>query len=282
MEVEYLGLGNGDATYFQQRAVLRAFYNVVFYESDLNPCILHFRRVCRLIGINYDEPGVDVTTRLARIYQVTEEDSNFYRAYLDQQTRRWFVPNNRSFNIQAKYLNRNTYRPAHITPKVGPFSAKDKYVKHLNQDGIISRPGFYEWVVKHEIKELLVEEIAMLQWHCRDGADSDGGLGNAYYTIAAQLMYADPLLWLIHHRISLESEVHLIAYPKPLLSFAPGDITSSIWAGEVDLVQTNKVLSCVACLDGENRDLSTWAPTSRYREALVSMPISICLHIPIC
>jgi hypothetical protein len=61
-----------------------------------------------------------------------------------------------------------------------------KHIKILNQQGIVSRPGFYEWIVKHEIKELLLEEIAMLQWHCRDGADSDSALGNGYYTIAAQ------------------------------------------------------------------------------------------------
>jgi hypothetical protein len=83
----------------------------------------------------------------------------------------------------------------------------------LDINGHIYKKDYLKWIEKLGIRELLIEEIEILQFYLRkDNISKYRDLGNGYFTLAFQLLMADPLIWLGFYKVSNKYPVYLVTY----------------------------------------------------------------------
>lgn len=82
------------------------------------------------------------------------------------------------------------------------------------------------------VSDMLLAEIEMLAFHARQRpVSSDGYLENGYFTLAAQLLWADPTVWLLFHQTLPEHPTFLVAQPLPVRVYEPGDTSHAFHSG---------------------------------------------------
>ena len=84
----------------------------------------------------------------------------------------------------------------------------------MDINGYIYKKDYLKWIKKLNIRELLIEEIEILQFHLRkDNISKYRDLGNGYFTLASQLLIADLLIWLGFYKVLNKYPVYLVTYP---------------------------------------------------------------------
>jgi hypothetical protein len=95
----------------------------------------------------------------------------------------------------------------------------------LDINGHIYKKDYLKWIEKLSIRELLIEEIEILQFYLRkDNISKYRDLGNSYFTLASQLLIADLLIWLGFYKASNKYPVYLVTYPQPARYYTPGNV----------------------------------------------------------
>jgi len=127
----------------------------------------------------------------------------------------------RRFSTKAPWM-RGRY---HVAPRVAMVPpARLQQAVDFAAVGAYIVKNHFRWVLGDRgLRNIILEEIAMLRYHARDGASSSGGLlGNSYFSLAAQLLWADPLTWLYVHRVAPSHPVHMLIRPRPLRVLTEG------------------------------------------------------------
>jgi len=73
----------------------------------------------------------------------------------------------------------------------------------------------------------------MLRFHIRHNAKRlNGIMPNSYFSLAAQLLWANPLVWLQFHKMLPGNPVFLVAHPQPIRYYDKDSIVSRFYKGD--------------------------------------------------
>jgi hypothetical protein len=215
-------------TFEEQHGLLSEIYDVVRsewseFDSEMEPCLQHYELLCENLDCHYKDDKKQMTTMFAKIYEVTKGKGTFHAAWVHPETRDFFVPTERIAKYQQRKTLRSRYQPEPIQPIPETlsfptpikFSFKDNHLVEVD-------PTIFGWADNHGILDLIALEVQMLEWHSRRSTKEREYLTNSYFSLAAQLMWADPLMWLKMRAQHKDKPIWMMAYPLPLRFFPAG------------------------------------------------------------
>jgi hypothetical protein len=231
----------------------RARFGEDFYRT---PCHQHLMAISNKLSVGYVANLDTMLERFSDIFDVVEDRTSFRRAWVHPITRALFINNAEIEAFKSASLIRDrfrTVRAAAVTPS--PASSQGKSLD-FGDKGVFVGKGFLDWIDKN-VREMLLSEIEMLRFHVRQGTLArDGLLPNSYFPLAVQLLWADPALWLLFHRLANGNPVFLVAHPVPIRVYDKGEGMNVQYEGDRNLLSSISPLCAEVLLDGETRDIN--------------------------
>jgi hypothetical protein len=232
-------------------------------------CKDHIGDICKWLDIN--GAGGRLGGKLAAVRTVVENHHNFHIAWVHPSTRTFFLNKPQIRKYREEHLLWDRFRPVLEAPQIVPSDLpvevdwKQDYV--LDEDALASVAPWLKdkvwWLKDPKVCEMILDEIKMLEFHTRRSLlEEDTGLGNAYFTFAAQLFWADPTTWLLYHRLTPRHPVHFLAYPVPLRYMTSGPFEDTYYEGLEDALGVDQLLNAEILLSGETREVTFFGTVS--------------------
>jgi hypothetical protein len=235
-----------------------------FFEA---PCTAHIWQLANALSIDMRDIK-DALKLVAKIYEVTKGKKHVSIAWVDKETRDFFFETQEIEKYKRKRRVSDRFRPNLQLQFDTAVPVPESGTTDLDTNGHIYKKDHLKWIEKLGIRELLMEEMEMLQFHLRkDNMSKCGDLGNGYFTLASQLLMADPLTWLGFHEASNKHPVHLVAHPQPARYYAPGNVDCNWYEGDTEDLATTEALSSEFYLGEEHRNVSYIFLTNRKKAA---------------
>ena len=222
------------------------------------PCPVYVEMLAECIGMIYTVDLEEFANRAKKVWEVTTGRKSFGQAILDRDTFQFFDRSNPVVReIRSKYTLRITHQPL----PVAPFPRVSKWLHPKMKDLLTHRPEstgalatgmiMYFGEPEPKIFGMLREEFEMIRHHLKGGSELSGELRGAYYTLAAQLIHANPILWLMHFQFS--GERAYLWHPQPARYIAPNEkLESYEYFGSFDF-STSRALYGTYVLSGETK-----------------------------
>jgi hypothetical protein len=239
-----------ELSFKDKRDVIKEVADYIIHNlaQSKRPCKQHLRQLGEFLLLkrvdNYDE----VLKQVTEIYQVIEYRNSIRRAWVDPSTRALFQNDPQILQYQKENIFVDRFQPEHV-PKLEQSTDS---MKILAGQMAVAHEGFWDWVDEKGIKPMLVAEMEMLRFHCRqDTPRGQGELPNSYFTMAAQLLWADPSVWMFAYAHMLNDNNGLfVAYPQPARYFDPGHNHLVFYEG--DSMGCGDLWSAEVVLSGQN------------------------------
>jgi hypothetical protein len=238
---------------------------VTLYETEeeegedatvVKPCSVHLKTVAFKLGMYLDETDGVINYQIALIYAATKEKEYIRAAWIDSRTRSFFIETDEydRFLLAHRVSGRFRAKPA---PIEAPSNELAVATDILGSDGYHHQPRALEWIYKTGIDRLLIEEMNMLYFHLRQSHKNGSGiLSNGYFTLAAQLIWADPMTWIEFLENSKTKQVHFVAHPRPVRYFPAGKVDAAWYEGDSNQLDTTDMLSSEYFLSGGSKRIS--------------------------
>jgi hypothetical protein len=242
-----------------QCSILEAISMRQHYGAGLHeiPCLEHFRLLAELLSLQFVEDIDVMMERMARIYGITKDRTSFRLAWVHPDTRQFFLSTPEIANYVDQHLVRSRFRPEKQT--VIPIPAQPSI--DLIAEGVHVVEQHLAWIEKSDIRDMLVNEIEMLRFHLRhDVKRLNGVMPNGYFPLAIQLLWANPLVWLLFHRMLPDHPVFLVAHSQPIRYYDKDTINSQFYEGDTGKLETATSLCAEVLLSGDDREIGYLVP----------------------
>jgi hypothetical protein len=222
------------------------------------PCTEHCKQLGSVLGLDMELfTAENFMDQISLIYDATKDKKSISVAWIDANTREFFYTTEAIEEYRDKHRILDRFRPNLQLPVFEMDSVPNLDAISLNEKGFIYKKNHLKWIEKFDIREMLWEEINMLRFHLRKDTIKDmGDLGNGYFSLASQLLMADPLTWLGFYEASNRRTVHMIAHPRPVRYLRPGMVDCRWYEGDTNNLATTNALSSEFFLGTENRNHS--------------------------
>jgi hypothetical protein len=217
------------------------------FKSKL-PCKRHLQQLGEFLLLKKVDDYDEVLKQVTAIYQVVEYRNSIRRAWVDPNTRAFFQNDPQILQYQKENIFVDRFRPEHVPKLEQPTDS----LRILAEQMAVAHEGFWDWIDEKGIKPMLVAEMEMLRFHCRqDTPRGQGELPNSYFTMAAQLLWADPSIWLFAYaHMPNDNNGLFVAYPQPARYFDPGHNHLAFYEG--DSLDCGSLWSAEVVLSGQD------------------------------
>jgi hypothetical protein len=225
---------------------MRAYHGEGLYRT---PCERHLRCLAELLQMEYVKPLSVMLDRFSDVRIQVSERTSFRLAWVHPHTRDFFKATDEILAHRKIALVPGRFRPREPEPLPLPapsalsldFKGTKAWVSIENP--LTLAPTF--------VKDCLLEEINMLRWHTREGQDMERSwLANSYFTLTAQLLWADPMVWHWFHSVYPGNPTSFLAHPLPVRVFEAGTQTHTLYEGDTDRLSVSSCYILELVLQG--------------------------------
>jgi hypothetical protein len=238
-------------------AILGAVAEIAHYRDSpcfSVPCDWHYEKLCGHLQI-FQEESKELALTISKIYHLVKNRKSFRLAWIDPSTRGYFLEAPEIYSYQKAKIVKDRF----VSQLVPVPSLPDSHPPPFDYGklNVQVSTGFFQWFKNLGIVDQLVSEVEMLRWHTRrDTVRKVGALPNSYYTLAAQLIWADPFVWYIHHEQLPTRPTFLMAYPLAVRYYDEGDVSEAFCMRDPSVFGNANSLCGEMLLDGPENEIS--------------------------
>ena len=247
-----------ELSFEQLQEILIPVHELIHFDYGAfygRPCLQHMKAASFLLYMYYE--GLDIALlyqRFYEVYEVVKHRSSMHLAWVDPRTRAYFdaFRHEEVEQYRLHKTNPGKYRPLKASFTLGVQPATAPVIKPTRSKHGIT---IFEKMVdlpSGKTKELLLEDLRMNLFHCRDQDRTPDGLVRCmYHSLFMQVIRAHPLFWRLAVDLRKDHETRLICVPGPARVFRENDVVKDLWfEGDSGKLATTSALLDEVYFDG--------------------------------